>query len=75
MTIHYILFRCLWEGRIGNDSTVKALLKKLYLIMDDTSDRGLFDELRASGGVMQVRELGTMRYYQLKHRLDRGTFH
>lgn len=52
--LHYLLLRCLWEGRVGNDTLVKVTLKKLYLLMDDTSDRGVFSEVRAKGGAIEV---------------------
>ncbi|CAD6588699.1 MAG: hypothetical protein TREMPRED_005127, partial [Tremellales sp. Tagirdzhanova-0007] len=54
VALHFMLFRCLWEGRIGNDATVKVLLKRLYLLMDDTSDRGVFEQMRASGGTILI---------------------
>ena len=60
-----MLFRCLWEGRIGNDATVKVLLKRLYLLMDDTSDRGVFEQMRASGGTVEASDdfqFGSMAY-------------
>jgi len=57
VTLHYMLLRSLWEGRIGNDVAVKVILKKLYLVMDDTSERGVFCDLRANGGVMSVSKL------------------
>lgn len=54
VTLHYMLLRCLWEGRIGNDANIKVLLKRLYLFMDDSSDRGVFGQLRASGGTLEA---------------------
>lgn len=39
---------------MGNDAIVKVTLKKLYLLMDDTSDRGVFNVVRANGGVAEV---------------------
>ena len=53
-TVHYLIFRCLWEGRIGNDSVVKSLLKHLYLLMDNMADQAVFHQLRANGGIIQV---------------------
>ena len=61
VSLHYTLFRCLWEGRTGNDAAVKVLLKKLYLLMDESSDRGVFGELRSKGGVMEVKRPSSYR--------------
>ncbi|WWD16802.1 hypothetical protein CI109_101234 [Kwoniella shandongensis] len=51
--VHHLLLRTLWEGRIGNDEAAKMTMKRIYVIMDLTADRGVFDALRASGGLLK----------------------
>lgn len=53
--IHYLILRCLWEGRIGNDAATRALLRRMYMFMDEGADQGVFDKDRARGGVVEVR--------------------
>jgi hypothetical protein len=57
-TLHYLILRVLWEGRIGHDSKARALLKRLYIVMDEVAESGLMEGLRASGGVMEVSPSG-----------------
>ena len=54
LAIHYLLLRSLWDGRIGNDLAVKSILKRIYLMMDDLSEKGVFSDLRANGGIIEV---------------------
>ncbi|OCF58359.1 hypothetical protein L486_04392 [Kwoniella mangroviensis CBS 10435] len=52
--IHYLILRTLWEGRIGNDLNAKYCLKHIYALMDETAESGLFNLLRANGGVLNL---------------------
>ncbi|WWC98854.1 hypothetical protein V866_005747 [Kwoniella sp. B9012] len=52
--IHYLILRTLWEGRIGNDLNAKNCLKHIYALMDETAESGLFNLLRANGGVLDL---------------------
>lgn len=54
LNIHYLILRALWEGRIGNDSVAKEIMKRAYALMDETADKKVFSELRANGGVITV---------------------
>ncbi len=48
------LLTCLWEGRVGNDSVVRELLKKIYAVMDGATELGVLKGLRRSGGIVNV---------------------
>ncbi|WVN85468.1 uncharacterized protein L203_100614 [Cryptococcus depauperatus CBS 7841] len=54
LCVHYLLLRALWEGRIGNDAVAKGIMKKLYVLMDETADKKVFNSVRATGGVMSI---------------------
>lgn len=54
--LHYMMLRCLWEGRIGNDAVVKSLLKRVYLSVDEALDENRFAAFKADGGMI---DLGT----------------
>lgn len=54
LNIHYLILRALWEGRVGNDSVAKEIMKRAYALMDETADKKVFNELRANGGVITV---------------------
>ncbi|WVQ83509.1 hypothetical protein IAT38_005650 [Cryptococcus sp. DSM 104549] len=54
LTIHYLLLRTLWEGRVGNDVVAKGMMKRVYGLMDETAEKGVFDQLRRDGGVFSV---------------------
>ncbi|WVW79689.1 hypothetical protein I302_101659 [Kwoniella bestiolae CBS 10118] len=51
LIIHYMILRALWEGRIGNDNNARACLKQIYALMDETAENGIFNILRANGGL------------------------
>ncbi|ORY27685.1 hypothetical protein BCR39DRAFT_537919 [Naematelia encephala] len=61
LTMHYLLVRILFEGRNGNDPTVRRLLKKAYSLMDTSMERGTWSELKASGGLIDVKVGETAR--------------
>jgi hypothetical protein len=52
--MHYLMLRCLWEGRIGNDVRVRSLLRQMYTTMDEAADTSAFEAGRASGGVVKL---------------------
>ncbi|KJD99786.1 hypothetical protein I311_06631 [Cryptococcus gattii NT-10] len=54
LNIHYLILRALWEGRVGNDSVAKEIMKRAYALMDETADKKVFNELRANGGVITL---------------------
>lgn len=54
VTIHYLSFRALWEGRSGEDSAAKACVAKLFLVMDMADEKGTLRKLRANGGIVKV---------------------
>ncbi|KAK4685187.1 hypothetical protein P7C73_g4969, partial [Tremellales sp. Uapishka_1] len=54
-TIQYLQIRALWEGRIGNDVVAKRVIRKIYIVMDDATDRGIFLSLRATAGATTIR--------------------
>lgn len=56
--LHYILLRCLWEGRIGHDLGVRALLKRLYLIVDEICDADRFGTIRTQGAILDIGSHG-----------------
>nr|XP_019049917.1 hypothetical protein I302_00337 [Kwoniella bestiolae CBS 10118]OCF28847.1 hypothetical protein I302_00337 [Kwoniella bestiolae CBS 10118] len=58
LIIHYMILRALWEGRIGNDNNARACLKQIYALMDETAENGIFNILRANGGVMMLNVPG-----------------
>lgn len=60
VTIHYLSFRALYEGRSGEDSTAKACIAKLFIVMDMAEEKGTLRKLRANGGIVKVsfRESG-----------------
>lgn len=54
VTIHYLSFRALYEGRSGEDSTAKACIAKLFIVMDMAEEKGTLRKLRANGGIVKV---------------------
>ncbi|KAL7419874.1 hypothetical protein Q5752_005790 [Cryptotrichosporon argae] len=50
----YLLLRALYEGRIGDDASVKAILKRVYAVMDLASELGVHRDLRRNGGVLEL---------------------
>lgn len=54
LTAHFLLLRGLHDGRSGQDASAKAHLKRLYGLMDDAAESGVFNEMRANGGVVKV---------------------
>lgn len=55
MALHFLLFRCLWEDRIGHPLLVRRLRKQAFNLMDEAADRQLFADSRAMGGLHEVR--------------------
>ncbi|TXT11000.1 hypothetical protein VHUM_01751 [Vanrija humicola] len=55
LTAHFLLLRALYQGRIGEDNKVKLVLKSLYNLIDDSTDKGYLDAMRESGGIVEVR--------------------
>ena len=60
LQLHYLLYRALWHGRSGDDAATKSLLKKVYLVMDQAADAGIFALIRANGGVLKVSQSAWM---------------
>ncbi|WVQ94355.1 hypothetical protein IAU59_001434 [Kwoniella sp. CBS 9459] len=54
LLMQYLFLRCLWDGRIGNDESVKALLKRMYAVMDQASSEGTFYDMKANGGIASI---------------------
>lgn len=54
LAVHYLLYRCLWEGRLGKPQTVRRLRKEAFSLMDEAAERRLFSDARASGGLYEV---------------------
>ncbi|WVF66742.1 hypothetical protein IAT40_001484 [Kwoniella sp. CBS 6097] len=54
LTLQYIYLRSLWEGRIGKDDSVRALLKQIYALMDQAMTEGIFHGLKANGGIVSI---------------------
>lgn len=54
VTIHYLSFRALYEGRSGEDSAAKACIAKLFIVMDMADEKGTLRKLRANGGIVKV---------------------
>lgn len=52
--MHYLILRCLWEGRVGNDARVRSLLRRIYTTMDEAADASAFESSRAKGGVVEL---------------------
>ncbi|EIW69189.1 hypothetical protein TREMEDRAFT_31472 [Tremella mesenterica DSM 1558] len=50
----YLLLKALWEGRRGNDSAVKGILKEVYRLMDEATEKGSLVDLRGNGGVCRI---------------------
>ncbi|EJT47050.1 hypothetical protein A1Q1_04293 [Trichosporon asahii var. asahii CBS 2479] len=57
VTIHYLSFRALYEGRSGEDSTAKACIAKLFIVMDMAEEKGTLRKLRANGGIVKTYPL------------------
>lgn len=55
IAIHYLLYRCLWEGRMGRAAVVKTLRQCTFRLMDETIEKRLSAEARAHGGLQKVR--------------------
>lgn len=54
LTAHFLLFRGLHYGRAGEDQNAKAHFKRLYKLMDDAAESGVFNEMRRNGGVVNM---------------------
>ncbi|OCF42525.1 hypothetical protein I317_03641 [Kwoniella heveanensis CBS 569] len=54
MMMHHMILQCLLDGRIGNDDSVKALLKRMYNMMDQAETDGTFYNLKARGGIVSI---------------------
>jgi len=54
LQLHYTLYRALWHGRSGDDGNAKAVLKQVYVLVDQAADGGLFRQLRRRGGLLAV---------------------
>ena len=68
----YLAFRILWEGRLGNDETVKTLLREMYAAMDMASERG--GRFRQGGGLTEVRPWFTPSYCCLNLKVPSAAF-
>jgi hypothetical protein len=63
LTSHLLIFRALWAGRTGDDKLVKSLLKGMYNLIDECSERGLMQQMRLQGGVVEVGDEPKMANY------------
>lgn len=54
VAVHFLLFRCLWEGRVGRPQLVRRFRKEAFHLMDEAAERGAFAVARGIGGLQKV---------------------
>lgn len=54
VAVHYLLFRCLLEDRLGRPRVVRRLRKEAFNLMDEAAEKQLFAEARQAGGLHEV---------------------
>lgn len=54
IAVHFMLYKCLWEGRQGRAERVKQLRKQTFGLMDEISECRAFSPLRQNGGLLEV---------------------
>lgn len=54
VAVHYLLFRCLLEDRLGHPRVVRRLRKEAFNLMDEAAEKQLFAKARHAGGLHEV---------------------
>lgn len=54
LAVHYLLFRCLLEDRLGHPRVVRRLRKEAFNLMDEAAEKHIFAKARQAGGLQEV---------------------
>lgn len=57
MAIHFLLFRCLLEDRLGRPALVRILRKEAFNLMDEVVESDSFAMARRAGGAQKVSRI------------------
>ena len=62
LAVHYLLFRCLLEDRLGRPRVVRRLRKEAFNLMDEAAEKQIFAETRQAGGLQEVSPAKAKRH-------------